>query len=70
MPEYGCRNTLLNGVPLTLPFPELPDVNFARLRFTIESPSECARIARAFAGGTVPEIPSGTTRGLYRRGVE
>lgn len=70
LPEYGCRNTLLNGVPLTLPFPELPDVNFARLRFTIESPGECARIARAFAGGTVPEIPSGTTRGLYRRGVE
>lgn len=71
LPEFGCRNTLLNGVPLALPPAELPpNVNFARLRFTVETPGECARVARAFASGSLPEIEGGSTRGLYRRGVE
>lgn len=71
LPEFGCRNTLLNGVPLALPPVELPpNVNFARLRFTFEAPGECARITRAFAAGSLPEIEGGSTRGLYRRGVE
>ncbi len=70
LPEYGCRNTLLNSVPLALLPLEAHGVDYARLRFTIESPDECAAVARAFADGVLPEIPGGTTRGLYRRGVE
>lgn len=70
LPEYGCRNTLLNGVPLALHHSELPEVDLARLRFTIEPPGECARIAQAFCTGQRPDFLDGTTRGLYRRGVE
>lgn len=71
LPEFGCRNTLLNGVPLALPTEEVPrNVRFARLRFTIEPDAACGRIARAFAAGALPEAGGGTTRGLYRRGVE
>lgn len=70
LPEYGCRNTLLNSVPLAIPPAEAAGTDFLRLRFTTESPEQCAAIARAFASGTLPELPGGTTRGLYRRGVE
>ncbi len=69
LPEYGCRNTLLNSRPLCLreDFARL-GVQTARLLFTTETPQECARIARAFLEGAPLE---GTfTKGLYKRGVE
>ncbi len=69
LPEYGCRNTLLNSKPLCLreDFEKL-GVNTARLLFTIETPSKCAEIARAFSSGA--PIEGEFTRGLYIRGVE
>lgn len=69
LPEYGCRNTLLNSRPLCLreDYARL-GMQTARLLFTTEKPAECARIARAFLSGAPLE---GTfTRGLYQRGVE
>ena len=53
LPEYGCRNTLLNGRALCLreDFARL-GVQTARLLFTTEAPEECARIARAFLEDT------------------
>ncbi len=43
LPEFGCRNTLLNSRPLCLreDFARL-GVQTARLQFTTESPEECA----------------------------
>lgn len=72
LPEHGCRNTLLNSQPLYLPQrAAYQDVGtaYARLRFTVESPAQCEKIAQAFASGTVLEFPEGVTRGLYFRGV-
>lgn len=67
--EFGCRNTLLNSRPLCLreDFSRL-GVQTARLQFTIESPEECARIARAFLSGA--PLDGEFTNGLYKRGVE
>ncbi len=69
LPEYGCRNTLLNSLPLCLrdDFGRL-GVATARLMFTLEPPEECARIAKAFISGA--PLEGGFTRGLYKRGVE
>ncbi len=69
LPEYGCRNTLLNSKPLCLreDFEKL-GVSTARLFFTIETPEECVEIARAFISGA--PIEGEFTRGLYIRGVE
>ncbi len=69
LPEYGCRNTLLNSKPLCLreDFEKL-GVNTARLMFTVETPEECVQIARAFITGA--PIDGEFTRGLYKRGVE
>ena len=67
--EFGCRNTLLNSRPLCLreDFSRL-GIQTARLQFTIESPEECARIARAFLSGA--PLDGEFTNGLYKRGVE
>ena len=67
--EYGCRNTLLNSRPLCLreDFARL-GVQTARLMFTIESPEDCVRIARAFLTGA--PLDGEFTNGLYKRGVE
>ena len=67
--EFGCRNTLLNSRPLCLreDFARL-GVQTARLQFTIESPEECTRIARAFLSGA--PLDGEFTNGLYKRGVE
>ena len=70
LPEYGCRNTLLNSMPLSLAQKEVPAVDYARLRFTIETPAECERVFREFLSGERPTCADGTTRGLYRRGVQ
>lgn len=69
LPEYGCRNTLLNSRPLCLreDFARL-GVQTARLLFTTETPEECARIARAFLEDT--PLTGEFTKGLYKRGVE
>ena len=69
LPEYGCRNTLLNGRALCLreDFARL-GVQTARLLFTTETPEECARIARAFLEDT--PLAGEFTKGLYKRGVE
>ncbi|MCB6366717.1 DUF3656 domain-containing protein [Intestinibacillus massiliensis] len=72
LPEYGCRNTLLNSQPLCLETrAEYASAGaaYARLRFTTESPARCAEVARGFAQGTPPACPEGATRGLYFRGV-
>ena len=69
LPEYGCRNTLLNSRPLYLRAAyERLGVQTARLLFTTEPPEECARIARAFLDGT--PLDGDFTNGLYKRGVE
>ena len=41
----------------------------ARLRFTTESPEECARVLRAYQGRS-DYRPDQLTRGLFYRGVE
>ena len=63
--EFGCRNTLLNSRPLCLreDFARL-GVQTARLQFTIESPEECVRIARAFLSGA--PLDGEFTNGLYK----
>ncbi|BAL01828.1 peptidase U32 family protein [Oscillibacter valericigenes Sjm18-20] len=43
-------------------------LRYARLRFTTESPEECARIFRAYQSGG--SVPAEFTRGLFDRGVE
>lgn len=43
-------------------------LRYARLRFTTESPSECARVFRAYQTGG--PVPAEFTRGLFDRGVE
>ncbi len=69
LPEYGCRNTLLNSRPLCLreDFEKL-GVSTARLMFTLEPPEECVRVARAFLSGA--SLEGEFTKGLYKRGVE
>ncbi|MCQ5129219.1 U32 family peptidase [Butyricicoccus faecihominis] len=69
LPEFGCRNTLLNSRALCWDEPPArAGVTYGRLLFTVESPETCARIARSFVAG---EAPAGEfTRGLYHRGVE
>ena len=64
--EFGCRNTLLNSRPLCLreDFARL-GVQTARLQFTIESPEECVRIARAFLSGA--PLDGEFTNGLYKK---
>ncbi len=72
LPEYGCRNTLLNSQPLYLAEPEFAQLGipYARLRFTIEAPKRCGQIYTAYMQRETPVFPEGHTRGLYRRGVE
>lgn len=71
LPAFGHRTEVQNSRPLWLA--DRPDyrrlgLSFARLRFTTESPEECAAVYRAYLKG---EAPRGDyTRGLYQRGVE
>jgi putative protease len=41
---------------------------YARLRFTTESPAECAEVFRSYLSGA--SAKGEFTRGLYERGVE
>ncbi len=69
---YGCRCEIENGKTLVLA--DKPEVfrcglTYGRLRFTTETPEECAAIARSHNRG---EMTAGedSTRGLFYRGVE
>ena len=69
---YGCRCEIENGKVLVLA--DKPEIfrcglRYGRLRFTTESPAECAAILRAHKAGTVAADES-STRGLFYRGVE
>lgn len=69
---YGCRSEIQNSAPLFLADkPEHRHIGLARarLRFTTESPEECAAIARRYLGQG-DWIPETYTRGLFYRGVE
>ena len=70
---WGCRNEILNGKPVYLA-DKAGDYRrlglwAQRLMFTLESPRECAAIARRYAGAG-DWTPSAYTRGLYYRDVE
>ncbi len=61
---------LLNSVPLWLGDwrEQLPPLDFAVLRFTLERPERCGEILRRFQSGE--PLDSAFTRGLYRAGVK
>ena len=73
MPEFGCRNILLNSKKLFM-----ADKQYAtsavglwaeRLNFTTENALECVAVMERYMGLAEYE-PTGHTRGLYYRGVE
>jgi len=73
VPEFGCRNTLLNSKKLFL-----ADKRYAtssvglwaeRLSFTTENAHECVSVMKRYMG-SIDYEPTGFTRGLYYRGVE
>lgn len=71
LPAFGHRTEVQNSRPLYLA--DRPDwrrlgLCYARLRFTTESPEDCARLCRAYQEGT--PAAGEFTRGLYQRGVE
>ena len=71
LPAYGHRTEVQNDRPLWLA--DRDDwrhlgLQYARLRFTTESPAECADVFRGYLEGRGPE--GAFTRGLYERGVE
>lgn len=71
LPVWGHRTEIQNSRVLWLadrPEYRRLGLAFARLRFTTESPEECADVFRRYLNG---EGPVGEfTRGLYQRGVE
>ena len=71
LPAYGHRTEIQNSAPVWLA--DKPEwkhcgLTYARLRFTTESPAECADIFRAYQTGAPASGPF--TRGLYYRGVD
>lgn len=68
---WGHRTEIQNSRPLWLAdrveWKRL-GLRYARLRFTTESPAQCANILRDYRTGGPP--PALFTRGLYERGVE
>lgn len=68
---WGHRTEVENCKPLYLgdrdDWKQL-GLRYARLRFTTESPAECARVFRAYQTGEA--APAEFTRGLFDRGVE
>ncbi len=72
LPVFGCRSEIENCVPLFLA--DKPDYRnlglaYARLRFTTESPAECAEILRRYRSASEWK-PKSFTRGLFYRSVE
>ena len=71
LPAYGHRTEIQNSAPVWLadkPEWKRCGLAYARLRFTTESPEDCADIYRAYLDGS--PAPGPFTRGLYYRGVE
>lgn len=70
---YGCRNEIWNCAPIYLADkPDLWTLNglwAARLRFTTETPEQCAAILEQYRTGAAV-LPGEFTRGLYFRDVE
>ena len=71
LPAYGHRTEIQNGKVLWLA--DRTDwkrlgLAYARLRFTTESPAECAEVLKSYLEGRT--APGEFTRGLYERGVE
>ena len=71
LPAWSHRTEVQNSRPLWLA--DRPDwkrlgLAYARLRFTTESPAECAEVFRSYLSGT--SAKGEFTRGLYERGVE
>ena len=70
---YGCRNEIWNCAPIYLA--DKPEawkrcgLWAARLRFTTESPAQCAAILEQYRTGSAV-LPEDFTRGLYFREVE
>jgi putative protease len=71
--NYGCRNEILNCAPIYLAdkpeFWQRCGAWAARLRFTTETPEECAAILEQYRSGNAV-LPQSFTRGLYFRDVE
>ncbi|MBQ6207050.1 MAG: U32 family peptidase [Oscillospiraceae bacterium] len=68
---YGNRTEIENSRPVWLADRELwrtAGLRLARLRFTTESPDECADVVRGYLNRRPADGPF--TRGLYERGVE
>lgn len=73
LPEFGCRNTLLNSKPLFLadkPEWKKSGTPFGRICLTTESPERASQIWQAYGAGHILDFAEGFTRGLYQRGVE
>ena len=71
LPAWSHRTEVQNSRPLWLA--DRPDwkrlgLAYARLRFTTESPAECAEVFRSYLSGA--SARGEFTRGLYERGVE
>ena len=71
-PAFGCRSEVENSQVLFLA--DKPDyrqlgLRWARLRFTAESPGQCAAVLSRYAGQGDWQ-PETFTRGLFYRGVE
>ena len=69
---FGCRSELQNSKILFLadkPEYRQCGLTFGRLRFTTESPEECAAVFRRYLGEDGGK-PENFTRGLFYRGVE
>lgn len=70
---FGCRNEILNGKTLYLADKSeflRCGLTYARLRFTTESPDDCAQILEQYLGLRPAVPPQDHTRGLFYRGVE
>ena len=68
---YGNRTEIENSRPVWLADREAwrtAGLKLARLRFTTESPDECANVVRGYLNRLPADGPF--TRGLYERGVE
>ena len=72
LPVYGHRNEIENSKTLFLadkPEYRRVGLQYARLRFTTESPAECVAVLRRYMGEGDWQ-PQNITRGLFYRGVE
>ena len=72
LPVYGHRNEIENSKTLFLadkPEYRRVGLQYARLRFTTESPEDCVAVLRRYMGEG-DWLPQNYTRGLFYRGVE